>query len=55
MDQSGIALPELEEGVKTTIDDPKKNNLGNEEDHILKYVCASLTLSEVKSYVDPLH
>lgn len=50
-----IAPPQLEEGVKTTIDELKEINLGNEEDQRPIYVCASLTLSEEKSYVDLLY
>ncbi|KAH0685749.1 hypothetical protein KY285_019065 [Solanum tuberosum] len=48
------APPELEEGVKVTVDALKEINLGTDEDPKPTYVNASLASDEEKAYVDLL-
>ncbi|KAL0290264.1 UNVERIFIED_CONTAM: hypothetical protein Sradi_7053700 [Sesamum radiatum] len=46
---------QLEEGVKTTIDELKEVNLGNTEDPRPIYTSASLTQKEEEAYIKLLH
>ena len=48
------ALPELEDGVKSTVDELKKINLGTEEDPRPIFVSSSLSSQEEKEYYDLL-
>ncbi|KAL0367222.1 UNVERIFIED_CONTAM: hypothetical protein Sradi_3612300 [Sesamum radiatum] len=50
----GIAPPELEEGVKTTVDELKEINLGDVENPQPIYISALLTDDEEKTYVELL-
>ncbi|KAL0373432.1 UNVERIFIED_CONTAM: hypothetical protein Sradi_3258900 [Sesamum radiatum] len=50
-----IAPPELEEGVKATVDELKEINLGDVENHRPIYISALLTDDEEKAYVELLH
>ncbi|XP_071924992.1 uncharacterized protein [Coffea arabica] len=48
------APPELEEGVKATVDDLKEINLGTSEDPRPIYISASLSPDEEKAYIELL-
>ncbi|KAL0401720.1 UNVERIFIED_CONTAM: hypothetical protein Slati_4201900 [Sesamum latifolium] len=50
-----IAPPELEEGVKTTVDELKEINLGDVENPRPIYISALLTDDEEEAYVELLH
>ncbi|KAL0458334.1 UNVERIFIED_CONTAM: hypothetical protein Slati_0460600 [Sesamum latifolium] len=50
-----IAPPELEKGVKTTIDELKEINFGNAENPRPIYISALLTADEKEAYVELLH
>ncbi|XP_012849590.1 PREDICTED: uncharacterized protein LOC105969382 [Erythranthe guttata] len=50
-----IAPPELEEGVKATIDELKEINLGDAENPRPIYISALLAVNEEETYVELLH
>ncbi|KAL0411119.1 UNVERIFIED_CONTAM: hypothetical protein Slati_3701600 [Sesamum latifolium] len=54
-DDGEVALVELEEGVKATLDELKKVNLGNTEDPRSIYTSASLIQEEEGAYITLLH
>ncbi|XP_071932994.1 uncharacterized protein [Coffea arabica] len=53
-DDAEDAPPELEEGVKATVDDLKEINLGTSEDPRPIYISASLSPDEEKAYIELL-
>ncbi|KAL0430487.1 UNVERIFIED_CONTAM: hypothetical protein Sradi_0674700 [Sesamum radiatum] len=54
-EEDAIAPPELEEGVKTTVDEWKEINLGDVENHRPIYISVLLTDDEEEAYVELLH